>query len=190
MKHITSFTFCMATVFFCNAQADTLSKKTIIKNLPQKTNVIQTLKTVAPNKPMEKLPDLKFTAFNVTAVLSSGTTTYTINITCTVKNEGTAPVLTDNVSLQGFISDLAWIQKSQDISFTNHFSAAGGRIMSDIPNRGETLAPGASKQISYSCYNIILVKEVKPVYYITINHFSALPELNKDNNNTYMAILL
>lgn len=174
-----------------NAQIQPQVKKTVYTNPQVNSNNQKILNQTATKIPTgASLPDLEFTAFNVSAVVSSGVSVYTLNITCTVKNGGTASVLTDNVSVQGFISDLDWVQQSQDVRFTNNFKPAGGRILSDIPNRGEALAPGASKQISYSISNVTLQKDLKPVYLIGVNLFSTLPEISKDNNKTYMSILL
>lgn len=174
-----------------NAQIQTPVKKVAPANQPVNSVNQKILnQTVTKGSTVAGLPDLEFSAFNVSAVLSSGTSVYTLNISCTVKNNGTASILTDDVSVQGFISDLDWIQKSQDVSFTNHFKSACGGILSDIPNRGELLAPGGSKQMSYSCFNVTLIKDVKPVYLISVNLFSTIPEISKDNNKTYMSILL
>ena len=190
-KTITFFVICLIALQI-NAQIQPQVKKSKITNQATINNLNQKLlnQTATKNPTGAKLPDLKFTAFNASAVASAGSATYTINITCTVKNDGLASMLTDDITLQGFISDLDWIQQSQDVSFTNHFKPAGGRILSDIPNRGETLAPGASKQISYSASNVTLIKNPKPVYMITVNLFSTIPETDKDNNKTYMTILL
>lgn len=191
MKKTIITLFIFFSVQQINAQNQTQIKKSVIPN--QQVNSISNQKilnqTASKNSNETSLPDLTFTAFNVSATLASASV-YTLNITCTVKNEGTASILTDNISIQGFVSDLDWIQKSQDVSFTNHFKPAGGRILSDIPNRGEVLAPGNSKQISYSIFNVSLVKEPKPVYLIGVNLFSNLQEITKDNNKTYMTILL
>lgn len=174
-----------------NAQNQTQVKKSVITNQQLNNSGNQKILNQTASKISNgtNLPDLTFTAFNVSATLTSPSG-YTLNITCTVKNEGTASILTDYISLQGFVSDLDWIQKSQDISFTNHFKPAGGRILSDIPNRGELLAPGDSKQISYSIFNVTLLKDPKPVYLIGVNLFSNIQEITKDNNKTYMTILL
>jgi hypothetical protein len=173
------------------AQVQTPIKKVAPSNQQVNGNnqkILNQTVTKIPNG--SSLPDLEFSAFNVAASLSSGTNVYTLNITCSVKNNGTASILTDDVTIQGYISDLDWIQKSQDISFTNHFKSACGRTLSDIPNRGESLAPGGSKQITYSCFNVTLVKDLKPVYLIGVNLYSTIPEISKDNNKTYMSILL
>ncbi len=173
------------------AQIQTPVKKITPANQPVNTVNQKILNQLASKgSTAAGLPDLEFSAFNVTATLSSGTNVYTLNISCTVKNNGTASILTDDVSVQGFISDLDWIQKSQDVSFTNHFKSACGSILSDVPKRGESLVPGGSKQISYSCFNVTLIKEIKPVYLIGVNLYSNIPEISKDNNKTYISILL
>ena len=175
-----------------NAQIQPKVKKSTITNQQTIYSGNQKIlnQTTTKNPLTKPLPDLKFTAFNVAAIASSGSSSYTINITCTVKNDGLASILTDDVTIQGYTSDLDWIQQSQDVSFTNHFKPAGGRILSDIPNRGEALAPGASKQISFSVSNIALTKSPTPVYMLTVNLFSTIQETSKDNNKTYMTILL
>jgi hypothetical protein len=175
-----------------NAQIQGQIKKSTITNQQTSNGNNQKIlnQTTTKRSLTKPLPDLKFTAFNVSAVGSAGSSVYTVNVTCTVKNDGMASMLTDDITLQGYVSDLDWIQQSQDVRFTNHFKSAGGRILSDIPNRGETLAPGASKQISFSCTNLTLIKNPTPVYMITVNLWSDIEETDKDNNKTYMTILL
>ena len=190
-KTIIFFVICFISLQI-NAQIQPQVKKSTITNQQTINSGNQKIlnQTTTKNPLTKPLPDLKFTAFNVSAVAPAGSSTYTIDITCTVKNDGMASILTDDVSLQGFISDLDWIQQSQDVSFTNHFKPAGGRILSDIPNRGTILAPGTSKQISFSVTNITLIKNPTPVYMLTVNLWSNIQETDKDNNKTYMTILL
>lgn len=73
---------------------------------------------------------------------------------------------------------------------TGFLTAAGGRILSSIPNRGETLEPGASKQISYSIYNIQLATDPKPIFIITIRTGDNIKESDSGNNIAYMTILI
>lgn len=179
-------------------QAQVISNPDIIKNKPVKP-IGTTQKPITLQQQGERnilvpeLPDLKFTAFNVTATpsTSGGITTYTLNISFTVKNDGTVAVLTDDVALQGYLSNESWITRAnKDLSMTGYLTAAGGQILSSIPNRGETLAPGASKQISYSIYNKQLGTDPKPIFIITISTGANIKESDSGNNMTYMTILI
>lgn len=184
MKHIISFTFCMATIFFCHAQ-------TVNKSLPQKTSGIQTLRPVDANTLVPKLPDLTFTNVNVTAT-ATGVGVYSLGISFTVKNEGTAPILTSDVTIQGYLTDEVGFARTQDISFTGTFRPGCGITLWSgvLSEKGEMLQPGASKQASMSCFNIQLQKTPRPIYYITINPHSDIKELNLSNNRVPFTILL
>jgi hypothetical protein len=184
MKHIISFTFCMATIFFCNAQP-------VSKTLPQKTSGIQTLKPVGVNTPMSKLPDLTFTGVNVTAT-ATGVGVYTLEISFTVKNEGTAPILTSDVTIQGYLTDEVGFARTQDISFTGTYRPGCGTGLGSGLGvyKGEMLQPGESKGSSMRCFNIQLQKTPRPIYYFTINPHSDIKELNMGNNRVPFTILL
>lgn len=179
-------------------QAQIISYPDIIKNKPVKPTgttpkPITLQQQGERNMLVPKLPDLKFTAFNVTATpsTSGGITSYTLNISFTVKNNGTVAVLTDDVALQGYLSNESWITRAnKDLRMTAYLAAAGGRILSSIPDRGETLAPGASKQISYSISNKQLGTEPKPIFIITIRTSAHIIESDSENNMTYMTILI
>lgn len=108
MKQIITFMFLLATCLSAHSQ------RNITKTSPTTTQKTIKLQQRGENKIIvTKLPDLKFTAFNVTATpsTSGGITTYTLNISFTVKNDGTLAVLTDDVTLQGCLSNESWITR-------------------------------------------------------------------------------
>lgn len=192
MKHFTTFMLMLAICLNANSQTEPIRNKT-------KSTATTTQKTLKLQQPgdnnflIPKLPDLKFSSLNVTAIPSSsgGITTYTLNISFTVKNDGTVAVLTDDVSLQGYLSNESWITRAnKDLSMTGYLTAAGGQVLSSIPNSGETLAPGASKQISYSIYNKQLGTDPKPIFIITIRTGANIKESDSGNNMAYTTILI
>jgi hypothetical protein len=182
MKHILSFTCILAACLNANSQIGEVSKKT--------TNT-STQKMVGqpPHGLAIKLPDLKFTAVNVTATPSApGATTYTLDISYTVKNDGTAAVFTNDVSLQGFLSNESWITNgNKDIHMSGYLEAAGGQLLS---GRNEALAPGESRLVTYSLHDKQLSKDPNPIFIITINMGGGVKEFDYRNNMTYTIILL
>jgi hypothetical protein len=191
MKRISIFSFFMATVFICNAQVDSTLRRPISKTLPQKSTGTQTIKQSGLNTPVPKLPDLKFTNVTVTAT-ATGAGVYTLDVSFTVKNDGTAPILTSDVSVQGYITDEVGFARTQDILFTGTYRAGCGTSLSSGTGvfKGEMLEAGASRQSSLRCFNVQLQKTPRPVYYITLNPFSDIKELNRDNNRVPTTILL
>lgn len=185
MKKLIILLNCMLVLSF-TLQAQISNKKSgmTIKNQTLKEKPGVTYRSFE-----EQIPDLKFTALNVTAApyLDNGVTKYRLNITYTVKNDGTGPVLCDNVTIQAYITTEAGLTK--DLSFTGYFTPAGGHILSDAPGRGETLAPGASKQFSFNPGNVDLQKDSKPIYLVCINPFGGAKESDTNNNRASASIL-
>lgn len=185
MKKIITLLTCMLVLSFAlQAQISNPKSSMTIKN--------QTLKAtpgVKYKSNVELIPDLKFTALNVTAApyLDNGVTKYRLNISYTVRNDGTAPILCDDVTIQAFITTEAGLTK--DLSFTSYFTPAGGHILSDSPGRGETLAPGTSKQFSFNPGNVELQKDSKPIYLVCINPFGGAKESDTNNNRASITIL-
>ena len=157
--------------------ASTANSQIVQKSVvPLKQNKPVTLQQQAgKNIPAPKLPDLKFTTSNVTATLT-GTDTYTLTITCTIKNDGTAAISMGDISLQGMLSNEASIAKTQDISFTNHYTSACGTTDG---LSYEILEPGVSKAVSYNCFNRVISKTPRPVYVLLINYYSSIQEITK-----------
>ena len=142
---------------------------TISKQIDTTKNQSLQIKSINTKKDItEKLPDLRFVALTVTATayLDNGVTKYKLNLSYTVKNDGNAAVLSDDVTLNGFVTTDEGLTK--DLSFTSYFMPAGGNVLSDALGRGETLAPGATKQFSFSPGNFQFQTDPKPVYLITI----------------------
>ena len=180
--------FCLSILL--QAQITAPRTYTISKQIDTTKNQSLQIKSINTKKDItEKLPDLRFTALNAIAIpyLDNGVTKYKINLTYTVKNDGDAPVLTDEVSIQGYITTDIGLTK--DLSFTSYFLPAGGNTLSNIPGRGETLAPGASKQFSFGPSNLQIQKDPKPVYLIIINRYGGPKESNTTNNNASTTIL-
>ncbi len=173
---LAAFTISTATSQKVEKSADPLKQ-----NIP-----VTLLQQAGKNIPAPKLLDLKFTAANVTATLT-GTDTYTLTITCSIKNDGTAAISMGNISIEGRLSNEVSIAKTQDISFTNHYTSACGTTagLSYI-----NLEPGASTTVSYSCFNMVISKTPRPVYVLLMNYYSPIPEVTKENNRAHIPIFL
>lgn len=139
------------------------------------------------------LPDLKFTSLSVIATPSTaeGTDFYTLTITYTIKNDGNAATLADNITIQGYTTDEYWLSKQAfNPALTGVFHTACGHLLSNISGKGEMLNPGQSVQRSYSCSSQHLPRNPKPVYIITINQYNPVNESDYSNNRTQMTIPL
>lgn len=139
------------------------------------------------------LPDLKFTSLSVTATPSpsEGSDYYTLTITYTVKNDGKAAALADNINIQGYTTDEYWLAKQPfNPALTGVFNAACGHVLSNISGKGESISPGESIQRSYTCSSRHLPINPKPVYIITINQNNTVNESDYSNNRTQMTIPL
>jgi hypothetical protein len=186
MKKNTLTFILLLTVVLATAQTKT---KSYPSNTVQKP---ATLQPVDKNIPVPKLPDLKITAFNVTATPShfDSIQKYNLNVSFTVKNEGYASVLTDDVILEAFLSDETWVTRAnKNLAMTGFYVAAGGRILSSIHGRGETLEPGASKQISLNSTNQILKRNPKSIFIVNIRTGGNIVEINSGNNLEYVTII-
>jgi hypothetical protein len=154
-------------------------------NLPQK-------RQLASNLP--KTYDLKITAYNVTSTpyVDNGVTKYNVLVTATIKNEGNAAVLTDNVSVQGYVTNDYWYPTRQAFNrgMTGIFQAAGGRLLGNSSGRGETLEPGATKQITIQYNNKTFAKDPKPVYLLSVDDDNSIQETDESNNVASAVILL
>lgn len=174
------------------SQTDTTKRISKTKSVPASTiNRSAKLGIQPKNAAAAQLPDLKFTSFNVTAsapYVVNGIINYTLNVSYTVKNDGAASVSYEDIVIQGFLTNEHWIQQTQDPKFTGMFTAVGGGQLSGL--KGQTLAPGDSKQVSYYISNKELAKDPKPVLLLIINYLRGPQEITRDNNNAYMTILL
>lgn len=185
MKKVIILLNCLL-VLSITSQAQISSPKA---SMTLKNQTLNAKPGVTYNSNVELLPDLKFTALNVTAApyQDNGVTKYRLNISYTVKNDGTAPVLCDDVTIQAYITTDAGLTK--DLSFTSYFTPAGGHILSNAPGRGETLAPGTSKQFSFTPGNYDLQKDSKPIYLVCINPYGGAKESDTSNNRASITIL-
>lgn len=128
-----------------------------------------------------KLPDVTIANLTVTASPTGVADTYNLTVSFIVRNDGRADILTDNVIIQTYISNENWITYGKkDLRMTGYLTAAGGKTLSNIQNRGEVLAPGASKQIIIPVFNQIIPRNPLPLFIVTVN--TAMDELNKSNN--------
>lgn len=192
MKRIT-FLLCLVLIYHISfSQADTARKKIVqgtTKTQVTTTNKPATLRPTGDKNLATKMPDLKFSTLTVTAAATGTADTYNLSITYTVKNEGVAAILTDNVTLQGYLSDERWLTHgNKDLRMTGYLSAAGGQILSNVRGRGEMLNPGTTKQISYTLYNQVIPRDPKPIF--IINAATGESETDKNNNMAYTYILL
>lgn len=136
-----------------------------------------------------KLPDLTIANLTITASPTGVADTYNLTISYTIRNDGRADIFTDNVNIQTYLSNENWITYGKkDLRMTGYLSAAGGWILSNIPNRGEVLAPGGSKQESYTSNNVVIARNPKPIFILTVT--TANDELDKTNNVVYNYINL
>lgn len=174
------------------SQTDTLQKKMLQSGATKTVTTSKKTATLLLNGDRNigvKLPDLKFSGLTVTATPAGASGTYNISISFTVKNDGSAPVLADNVTIQAFLSDENWLTAGKkDLSMSGFLSAAGGQLLCNAPGKGEVLNPGGAKQISYTLFNKNVAPNPKPIF--IINASTGETEIDKSNNLAYTYILL
>lgn len=189
MKRTVLFVAFFLINFLVFAQSKVINKE----SSTLKNQGVTNLNAREMNTQITGLPDLKFTSLSVTATPSpaDGADYYSLNITYTVKNDGKVAALADNINIQGYITNEYWLAKEPfNPALTGVFSAACGHVLSNISGKGETIAPGESKQKSYTCSSRRLPRNPKPVYIITINQYNSINESDYSNNRTQMTIPL
>ncbi|MFZ1786427.1 MAG: hypothetical protein WAU23_14575 [Ferruginibacter sp.] len=179
-----------------NAQLEPQPKK----GTTEKTQVILTSPSTTTQKksadrkiPGMQLPDLKFAAFTVIAnpVNDAGQVKYDLIVSYTIKNEGNVAVLTKDIRLFGYITTEYWIGRGEkNLNLTGVFRYTGYSDVNKTNDPGESLQPGATKQVSISFRNKQLDKAEKPVLLLVIDPLNQMNELDKENNRVYQTILL
>jgi hypothetical protein len=153
---------------------------------PPKTKVAPskpvTLKTPVENKVLEKLPDLRITSATALAT-STGPNAYTLTITCTIKNEGTAAISQDKVSVNGRFTEEA--NSKKDLSSTNFQSGCGSTLGLSY----HSLDPGASGTLQFRCFNVVLIRSNNYVYVVLLNLGQEYKELSFSNNRLDIPIV-
>jgi hypothetical protein len=178
MKQISFFIILVLAVLHTNAQLDSAKRKIVAKEKPS------TLVTDNPRyikaQPMAQLPDLAFSAFNVSNVSNQvvgGVTKYTLEISYTVKNMGNVAVAEDKILLQGFIG------YPQNFPGT---TAGCGRVLS--ASATDIIKPGETRQDSFRC-TVSLDRNNHPFYTLQLDYENGVKELNEQNNSAQMTIL-
>ena len=175
MKKMLLSLFLLPAFAACLAQTRPDTVKTVFTKPVQTSNQKQTLKTTAPNKIVEKLPDLRITAATVTATNTSPGA-YKLTVRCTIKNDGNVSISYDDIDIRGLLA----AEKSLHLPLNaTAYSPACG--ISAAITRG-SLAPGESISREYYCFNRVMSPSDKPVYILLINHYSNIKEPNKENN--------
>jgi hypothetical protein len=177
MKHVC---FSLALLFFaCFAfsQIDPVKTKPAVSKPA-------TLQTPVSNKPYVKLPDIRVTSATVLAT-STGPDAYTLTITCTIKNEGDAPISYADVSVGGRFTEYANSRK--DLSSTNFRSGCG----SGLGQARDMLLPGASATMQYRCFNVVLLRSNNYEYILLLNEGkeNEIKESSTDNNRLDLPII-
>ena len=179
MKHIISLMLVMI-VLNANSQTDTLNKGTSAptKILPATTiqKPVTLQQPAGKNTTIPKLAELRIVSFDV-KYLSSQTTSHTIEITYTIKNDGNLAVSAASVKMQGYIS--------YDASKPNLMAACGGgfgALASDMIN------PGATYTGSFRC-TLVFEKTWKPVYTLEVDYGNKVKEADEQNNTAQKTIL-
>lgn len=182
MKHVLFLTALLFTAGMLSAQTDSLRLNTIrSKPVRTKETIPNTIKP--PVKAFqEKLPDLRITGISITAV-STGGDSYTLHISCTVKNEGTATISQAKISLQGLYIEAS---KSSSPLNSNQYVPACGTSMG---LSYDYLAPGASASTSFRCSGQVLNRNNQYVYTLLVNNNQDPKELSFDNNRVNAPIL-
>lgn len=127
-----------------------------------------------------QLPDMKITSFNVRYVSSqviNGIMKHTLEISYTVKNEGTVSLPASSVALQGWIGYETAYPK---------IILGCGQALSTIAS--EILNPGASYTGSFMC-TAQFDKNNHPIYTLYLDETNTVKELNEQNNTAQMTIL-
>jgi hypothetical protein len=113
--------------------------------------------TIAPKPPAVQLYGLEVTA------VASGPGTYTLTIAYGVRNDSTAAVTLDKLSLQGYVVNQNDVAKplTNLLAYRAACGAAAGIST-------EVLQPGGRTKAVFKCFNISLNPANNPVYALTL----------------------
>lgn len=136
-------------------------------------------------------PDLKFTALTVSATPTGTPNTYHLNVSFTITNVGKGSILAANANYQCFLSNEDWLTRGmKDLSFTGYLTPSGGAILGGTLRPDETLAPGLSKQFSFTINNQQLSNNPRPIFIVNISTINGAAESDQSNNLAYVNIIL
>ncbi|MBC7904588.1 MAG: hypothetical protein H7Y27_14275 [Gemmatimonadaceae bacterium] len=168
------------TVCFSQTKTET-STKTVVTKPASTTIAKQSLNTTGTNTIKKRLPELRITAAAVTAV-STGQGVYKLTISCTVKNEGNAPMSLADINFSGLHAPERYMD--MPLNSTGYSAACG----STGGLAYEFLQPGASLSREYFCFNRALNPGEKPVYVIIINRSDDMRDQTNKNirQNVYI----
>jgi len=131
---------------------------------------------------MEKLPDVRVTSATVSAT-STGPNAYKLTISCTIKNEGSAPINFANVFTQGRYTEE--VNSRMDLSSTNFRAGCGATL----GLARDLLVPGASATMEFYCFNQVLIRSNNYVYVLILGVSENIKELSSTNNRLDIPIV-
>ena len=177
MKQTIFLMLCVAICQHSFCQTDTMKirLKTSPGNAIKKPVTLQ--QQTERNTPVPKLPDLRITSVNVTQITNPSGGKY-LEISYTVKNDGTAPVDLSKISMSGRIK----------ISPTSIREDAGcGSGITTVS--GTLLNPGGVHSGSYRC-SVVLDFTVYKYYVLSTAIDDTVKELDVTNNSATTTILI
>ncbi|MEO6541213.1 MAG: CARDB domain-containing protein, partial [Ferruginibacter sp.] len=167
----------LAICLHANSQTETTIQKTkaVPVNTTQKPVTLQ--QQGVKNMAVPRLPDLRITSLNVAQISNTSGGKY-LEISYTVKNEGTAAIDLSKIDLSGRIK----------ISPTSIREDAGcGSVITTIS--GTLLNPGEARSGSYRC-SIVLDFSVYKYYVLSVSTPDTVKELDVTNNSATTTILI
>lgn len=149
-----------------------------LKTSPVNAKQTVTLRQLAgKNILAPKLPDLRITSLNVKQISNPSGGKY-LEISYTVKNDGTAPVDLSKITMDGRIK----------ISTTSIREDAGcGAVVTTLS--GTLLNPGEAHSDSYRCY-VVMDFTVYKYYVLSTSTNDTVKELDVTNNSATTTILI
>ena len=177
MKQTIFLWLCVAICQHSFCQTDTIKIKTKTSPVSGIKKTVTLQPQTGKNIPVPKLPDLRITSLNVKQISTPSGAKY-LEISYTVKNDGTAAVDLSKISMDGRIK----------ISTTSLRDDAGcGSDISTIS--GTLLNPGEAHSDSYRC-SIVLDFSVYKYYVLSVSTKDAVKELDVTNNSATTTILI
>lgn len=188
MKLFFSATVCLCLSFSLIAQT---KKQSSVNRSISPTLVAEQKEASYQLRTLNFPPDLKFTALNVSATPAGAPNTYHLNVSFTISNVGKGPILAANATYQCFISNEDWLTRGmKDLSFTGYLSPAGGAVLGGTVQQNETLAPGSTRQFSFTINNQQLSNQPRPIFIVNISTINGAAESDQSNNLAYVNIIL
>jgi hypothetical protein len=190
----------IATVIFISAFMATNAQLTreikVTPNQKVQKIMLENSSTTIENSPLKTskpiiYTDLKITSLNVTVTPNTvnGNPEYTLNVSCSVKNDGFDAVPLDSASMQTYLSNEEWITRTnKDLGMTSYLLPTGGQILGW--RKGEFLAPGATVEKSFNIYNRVIPNQPSPLFVVHMSTSGIVQDTNVENNMTFVWITL